>query len=34
MDQYESPLVIASFGSQALLGEALASLGGSCTSPD
>jgi hypothetical protein len=30
MDQYESPAVIATFDSRALLGEALASLGGSC----
>jgi hypothetical protein len=30
MDQYQSPAVIASFDSKALLGEALAGLGGSC----
>ncbi len=30
MNQYESPAVIATFDSRALLGEALASLGGSC----
>lgn len=30
MDQYESPAVVASFDSKALLGEALASIGGSC----
>ncbi len=34
MDQYESPKVIASFESKALLGEALALIGGSCIRKD
>lgn len=34
MDQYEAPEVVASFESKALLGEALALIGGSCIRKD